>query len=112
VPASWFSEIRNNYSLDLYNFFKQQNKLSSLIIPYIVLMLETNFFKDMGVHDPEMKGLSAEYIANYIVDCLSKGRRSIYPGGSAKLMNFLPSFINVILLDTTKSLKPLYNSKQ
>lgn len=91
----------------LYNFFKNSNKLSHLTIAYILIMFETNFFKDMGVTDPTTKGPNAKEIADYIINMLLKGKKRIYPGAQAKLMQILPSFINAILLDSAEVLKTL-----
>ena len=73
-------------------------------------MLGTNFFKDMGVSSPKMKGCSAAHTANYIVNSLLKGKKTIYPGFHAKLAKALPSYINAMLLDTTEMLEPLLDN--
>lgn len=93
---------------NLYNFFKEKNKLALLTIIYITLMNDTNFFVDMNVNTPK-GGMTAEETAAIICSEIFKGNRRIYPDAPSKLAKTLPTGIVKLVLNTAEILSPLTN---
>lgn len=92
---------------NLYNFYKSNNSLNLLIIIYITLMHETNFFKDINVMNPKGKGFTAKEISKYVIKNILNGKKRIYPGMEIKILINLPIFIRRRLLDNAEDLPPL-----
>jgi len=86
---------------NLYSFFKKIDRLSSLTIIYITLMLGTNFYTDIGIPDPtHMKGyLSVEQTANHVADMILKNKKRIYVGWQAKALRLFPRKMNAAVLN-------------
>lgn len=104
--VKYYSYTKRLGEENIYRFFKEINRLSSLTISRITAMLGTDFFKDMGIPDPDIKGyMNAEQTANYIAHKILQGQRRIYPGWQAKVMSILPSAVNAIILDSTRFFK-------
>ena len=101
----YYSYTKRKGEEKLYDFFKTNRKLDSLVIIYISLMFDTNFFKDINVTTPKGNGWSAERVANYLVQELFKNKKRIYAGPQAQLMKRLPSSLIAILLDRAEKLQ-------